>query len=276
MNGWSGWCKPLWLAALLSLSPAAVAQAPAMPTLLPLAALHTERVQYALVDGQAVYGYLSRPADTKGPQPGVILIHMWWGLNQQMRNVADQLARQGYTVLAVDLFNGQVTRDRSVAARLADIANARSAALLANLEQAVTYMNTHQQVSQLGVVGWSVGGQWALKIASDLPQAFDALVIFYAAPYTEPSQLVPLRMPMLAFFGGRDPFVPLSLVERFQWAAGLASSQLDIHLYPDAQPGFDDPTSTAYNAAEAQDAWAQMTAFLARDLKDRAPSSTGG
>jgi carboxymethylenebutenolidase len=276
MNGRSGWCESLWAAALLSLSLAVSAQPPAEPRLWPLAALHTERVQYALVDRKAVYGYLSRPADLKGPQPGVILIPMWWGLNQHMRDVADQLARQGYTVLVVDLFNGQVTRKRSVAARLADIAIARSAAVISNLEQAVTYMSTHQQVNQLGVVGWSIGGQWALKIASDLPQAFNALVIFYAAPYTEPSQLVPLRMPILAFFGGRDPFVPLPLVEKFQWAAGLASAQLDIHLYPGAQPGFDDPDSTAYNAAEARDAWQQMTAFLARNLKDQTQPGSGG
>ena len=276
MNGGSAWRNPWWAAALLSLSLAAAAQPPAAPTLLPLASLHTQRVQYALVDGHAVYGYLSQPVGAKGPQPGVILIPMWWGLNQHIRNAADQLARQGYTVLAVDPFNGQVTRDRSVAARLADIANSRSTALLANLEQAVTYMNTHQQVNELGVVGWSIGGQWALKIASDLPQAFDALVIFYAAPYTEPSQLVPLRMPILSFFGGRDPFVPLPLVEKFQWAAGLASAQLVIHLYPDAQAGFDDPDSTAYNAEEARDAWAQMTAFLARNLKNPAQSGTGG
>lgn len=267
-----------WIAGLLGISVAAAAQttAPVAPQVLPLTALHTERVQYALVDGQAVYGYLSQPAEAKGPQAGIILIHMWWGLNQHMRNVADQLAQRGYTVLAVDLFNGQVTRDRSVAARLADIANARSGAVLSNLEQAVTYMNTHQQVDRLGVIGWSIGGQYALKIASELPQAFNALVIFYATPYTEPSQLVPLRMPMLAFFGGRDPFVPPSVVEKFQWAAGLASAQLDIHIYPDAQPGFDDPASTAYNTAEAQDAWKQLTAFLADQLQPAPARAAGG
>jgi len=275
MNVWSVWCKALWAAALMSLSLVAAGQTPSAP-LLPLAALHTERVQYALVDGQAVYGYLSRPATAKGPQPGVILIHAWWGLDQHVRDVADQLAQQGYTVLAVDLFNGQVTRNRPVAARFADIANARSSASLANLEQAVTYMNTHQQVNQLGVVGWSIGGQWALRIASDLPEAFNALVIFYAIPYTEPAQLVPLRMPMLAFFDGHDPFVPPPVVEKFQWAAGLANVQLDIHIYPDAQPGFDDPASTAYNAIDAQDAWTQMTAFLARNLKNQAQPDAGG
>ena len=267
MNACSGWSKALWAVMLLGLSLAVAAQTPAEPALRSLAALHTERVQYALVDGKAVYGYLSRPADAKGPQSGVILIHMWWGLNLQMHLVADQLARQGYTVLAVDLFNGQVTRDRAVAARLADIAKAKSGDVLSNLEQAVTYMNNQQQVNQLGVIGWSIGGEWALKIASDLPQAFDALVIFYAAPYTEPSQLAPLRMPMLAFFGGHDPFVPLQVVQKFQWAAGLASAQLNIHIYPDAQPNFDDPSSTAYNPVDAEDAWQQMNVFLARNLK---------
>lgn len=242
------------------------AQTSHTPALLPLSAVHSERVQYALVDGHAVYGYLSRPSGQEMPQSGVILIHAWWGLDQHMRFVAEQLARHGYVVLAVDLFRGQVTRERSVAARLADIADADASGRLSNLEQAVNYMNTQQHVKQLGVVGWSLGGRWAFRIASDLPQAINALVVFYAPPYTEPSELAPLRMPILAFFGGRDPFVPPQIVAKFQWAAGLASAQADIHIYPEAQAGFDNPESTAYDAVDAEDAQHQLEAFLAAHL----------
>jgi len=224
-------------------------------------------VQYALIKGQLVHGYLSQPVQQQAGVPGIILIHMWWGLDQHMRDVADRLARQGYVVLAVDLFNGQTTRVRHEAANLVDIADANPAATLSNLEQAVSFMTAQQHVDHLGVIGWSIGGRWAFRIASDLPQAFDALAVFYAAPYTEPSQLAPLRMPMLAFFGGRDPFVPVEVVNKFQWAAGLASATLDIHIYPDARAAFDDPESTAYNPADALDAWRQLEAFLARNLK---------
>ncbi|MGB9429980.1 MAG: dienelactone hydrolase family protein [Gammaproteobacteria bacterium] len=257
----------------LSLETAAGAETYAGP---PAVAIHSEKVQYALVQGQSVYGYLSKPTQAQGAQPGVILIHMWWGLNQHMRDVADRLARQGYVVLAVDLYNGRSTRDPRVAAQLMDIASANTSALLSNLEQAVSYMSLQQHVNHLGVIGWSVGGHWAFQIASDLPQAFDALAVFYTAPYTEPSQLTTLRMPILAFFGERDPFVPQAVVDKFQWAAELASAQVTIHVYPDALPTFDDPDSTAYNSRDAQDAWQQLDAFLLLNLKGSKLTAASG
>jgi carboxymethylenebutenolidase len=223
-------------------------------------------VQYALINGKLIYGYLSQPARQQKDAPGLILIHMWWGLNEHMRNMADRLARQGYVVLAVDLFNGHTTRDPREAGHLADIADANSIASLSNLEQAVSYLTTQQHVGNLGVVGWSFGGGWAFKIASDLPQDFNALAVFYAPPYTEPAQFASLRMPILAFFGGLDPFVPPEVVAKFQWAASLASATVTIHIYPDASAAFDDPDSTAYNQRDADDAWRQLDAFLASNL----------
>lgn len=253
--------------ALLLVSGFLRAQAPETSSVLPTSGIHSERVQYAQVAGRAVYGYLSYPAAQAKARAGVILIHAWWGLDQRMQSVAEQLARQGYVVLAVDLFRGQTTRERPVAARLADVADADAGGRLSNLEQAVNYLNSVQHVRAVGVVGWSVGGRWAFRLTSDLPQAISALVTFYAPPYTEPSELAPLRMPILAFFGGRDPFVPAPVVAQFQWAAGLANTQADIHIYPDAQAGFDNPDSTAYNAVDATDAERQLTAFLALHLE---------
>lgn len=267
MNGGMRHIRTLAALAFLLASGFLQAQVPEATTVLPVSDLHSERVQYARVGGQAVQGYLSYP-DTEGKaRAGVILIHAWWGLDQRMQSAAEQLASQGYVVLAVDLFRGQVTRERPVAARLADIADADAGGRLSNLEQAVNYLTSVQHVSAIGVVGWSMGGRWAFRLASDLPQAINALVTFYAPPYTEPSELAPLRMPILAFFGGRDPFVPAQVVAKFQWAAGLANTRADIHVYPGAQPGFDNPDSTAYNALDAADAQRQLTAFLAAHLQ---------
>ncbi|MDE2346347.1 MAG: dienelactone hydrolase family protein [Gammaproteobacteria bacterium] len=258
---------PAMLAAALSVLtclPAAAAEAPAATV--PLEIQHNV-AQYALVQGKLVNGYLSQPVKKQNNPPGVILIPMWWGLNQHMRDVADQLARHGYVALVVDLFNGHSTRDRTEAAHLADVADSNPGATLSNLEQAVSYMTSKQHVGSLGVIGWSFGGGWAYRIASDLPQDLGALVVFYAPPSIEPSQLTSLRMPILAFFGGRDPFVPPELVSKFQWAAGLAGVALTIHIYPDANVAFDDPDSTSYNQKDAEDAWQQLYAFLASNLK---------
>ena len=69
------------------------------------------RLAYAEVDDELVYGYFSAPADVVEPLPALILIHEWWGLNDNIRAMADRLAGEGYMVLAVDMYGGQVASD---------------------------------------------------------------------------------------------------------------------------------------------------------------------
>src|SRR4051812_15289442 len=80
-------------------SPVAVAK-PAQP-------VTGAQVVYATVGGKQVKGYLVRPSAAKGPLPGIIVVHEWWGLNDNIRKTADRLAGEGYEALAVDLYDGQ-------------------------------------------------------------------------------------------------------------------------------------------------------------------------
>ena len=69
----------------------------------PSGEIETREVVYADLDGTEVSGYLARPAGTE-PRPGVLVIQEWWGLNDNIRSMADQLAGAGYIALAVDLY----------------------------------------------------------------------------------------------------------------------------------------------------------------------------
>ena len=68
----------------------------------------TEAIAYGELEGQNLRGYLSMPADTTGPLPGLIVIHEWWGLNDNIKKTAERLAAEGYVTLAVDLYDGKV------------------------------------------------------------------------------------------------------------------------------------------------------------------------
>ncbi len=77
-----------------------------------------ERLPYAEIDDELVYGHFAIPADMIDPLPAVILIHDWWGLNDQMKQAAEKLASEGYIVLGVDLFGGEIAAVPAVARNL--------------------------------------------------------------------------------------------------------------------------------------------------------------
>ena len=89
----------------------------------PAADVETSSVVYATVDGEEVTGYLARPKGVEGPLPGIIVIQEWWGLNDNIRSMADQLAGEGYQALAVDLYRGQTgsTPDEAMALRFLNL-----------------------------------------------------------------------------------------------------------------------------------------------------------
>ena len=226
-----------------------------------------EEVVYATVDGESVTGTLVRPAGVTGTLPAVIVIHEWWGLNDNVRDMAAKLAAEGYAALAVDLYQGESADTPDAAMGLMRGAADRSAALTDNLEQAYAYLKTVQQAPSVASLGWCFGGAWSLRAALAMPTELDAAVIYYGQPVTESDELAPLAMPILAHFGEADDSIPMSAVEQFDSALEAAGVDYDVFVYTDAAHAFANPSGQAYDPEAAETAWARTTAFLAANLK---------
>ncbi len=233
----------------------------------PAAPVSAGPVDYAVVGEQAVAGYLARPEGAEGPLPGVILIHEWWGLNDNIRAVARRLAGEGYAALAVDLYGGEAASDRETAARLARAAGERPADALANLRAATTYLEQRLGAPRIGVVGWCFGGGWSLRAALDQGPAIDAAVIYYGRLVTGREELAALEAPVLGLFGALDGGIPVSAVREFQHALEGLGKTASIHVYEDADHAFANPSGGRYNATAAEDAWAKTLAFFDRHLR---------
>ena len=231
---------------------------------LPATSVVTETVTYATVDGEAVEGYLARPEGAEGPLPGIVVIHEWWGLNDNIRSMADQLAGEGYQALAVDLYDGQVASDRDMAAQLMSGSMEKSDALTENLKQAFAYLEGDGQ--KIGTIGWCFGGGWSLGTALALPEDVDATVIFYGRLVTEESELQRLQMPILGFFGAEDQGITLNSVRAFEAALEKLGKDASIHVYEGADHAFANPSGTAYQEEPAKDSWAKAVAFFERHL----------
>lgn len=225
----------------------------APPTSGPVA---TKGEAIALAGGKA---YLSLPAG-EPPFPAIVVIHEWWGLNQNIEHWADRLASAGWAAIAVDLYGGAVTTtadDAMKAMKAVDPAQA-SATIKAALDFAASDPRIAAKVQ--AVIGWCFGGGWALKAALQRPE-LDGAIIYYGQLETDPAKLASIKARILGIFGTRDKGIPPEAVATFK--AGLEQAKVphEIHSY-DAEHAFANPSNPKYDETSSADAWGHVLAFL--------------
>ncbi|MGB9429572.1 MAG: dienelactone hydrolase family protein [Gammaproteobacteria bacterium] len=233
----------------------------------PVQPVHGADVVYATVNGKPVHGYLSEPVNGTGPLPGIIVIHEWWGLNDNIRSMADQLAGEGYAALAVDLYGGHAATTPQAAENLMKGVLAHTDAADSNLHQAYAYLHDTEHATRIGVIGWCFGGGWSLQTALMLPDKIDATVMYYGRPVDDVAALSKLKMPLIGFFGAEDKGFNPTVVHAFEAALKQAHVRAEIHIYPGAGHAFANPSGENYRPAAATDAWRHTLAFFARYLK---------
>lgn len=224
-------------------------------------------VVYATVGGKQVKGYLSRPAAAKGPLPGIIVIHEWWGLNDNIRRMADRLAGEGYETLAVDLYGGQSAKTPDDAKRYMMQVMGDKDSAKDNLKQAYAYLHDHEQATRMGVIGWCFGGGWSLQTGLLFPDKLNAVVMYYGQPVTDVKTLATLKMPLLGLFGEEDMGITVADVLNFQDALKQAGVNADIHEYPGAGHAFANPSGQNYKPDVAKDAWGRTIKFFKQNLQ---------
>lgn len=224
-------------------------------------------VVYATVGGKQVKGYLVRPSAAKGPLPGIIVVHEWWGLNDNIRRTADRLAGEGYEALAVDLYNGQSADNPDDATKYMKAVMADKDTAKDNLKQAYAYLHDHEHASKMGVIGWCFGGGWSLQTALLFPDKLDAAVMYYGQPVTDVPTLKTLKMPLIGFFGEKDMGITVADVTAFQEALKQAGVDAEIHEYPDAGHAFANPSGKNYQEAAAKDSWERTVKFFGAHLQ---------
>ena len=226
-----------------------------------------ERLAYAEVGNELVYGHFAFPSDMIEPLPAIIMIHEWWGLNDNIRAMADRLAGEGYIVLAVDLFGGD-TADSPEAARLLMLRAVENPdKVTSNIEQAYAFVNETAGAPSIASMGWCFGGGWSLNTAMLFPEDLDAAVIYYGQVIDDEERLRPIQAPILGFFGDQDSGIKVHSVNRFEDALERLRKDHQIHIYAGAGHAFANPTGNNYNAEYADDAWQKTLEFFALHLQ---------
>ncbi|MFL6321214.1 MAG: dienelactone hydrolase family protein [Nitrososphaeraceae archaeon] len=212
-------------------------------------------------------GYLAYPSATTGKKlPSVIMIHENRGLNDYIKSMANTLAREGYVVLAVDLFKGQVAQTSQQAQQLAGSARSNSASTISNLQAAVNYVSSLPFVdsSKIASIGWCFGGGQSLQLALHSEQhPLVATILYYGTPLvTDKQELSKIKWPVLGIFGDKDQAIPLSNIQQFKTALDASGITNEIHIYKGLGHAFANPSGANYAPNETVDAWQKTLAFL--------------
>ncbi|TSC84695.1 MAG: carboxymethylenebutenolidase [Parcubacteria group bacterium Gr01-1014_13] len=227
---------------------------------------------YAVVTSDVNYfeqakGFLARP-EKAGEYPGIVMIHENRGLNDNIRNMAKQLAREGYMVLAVDLLGKSVETQEEARALTANFSQEVGTK---NMKAAVKYLKD-QGVTKIASIGWCFGGGQSLLLALS-GEKMDATIIYYGRLATTTEKLKAIKWPVLGIFGDKDTSISMESVNQFDAALDKLGTPNEIHIYPGVGHAFANPSGMNYAADETKDAWKKTVDFLNKNLKGDSQTS---
>jgi carboxymethylenebutenolidase len=214
---------------------------------------------------ETVQGMLYTPQG-KGPFPGILVIHEWWGLNDWVKEQASKLSDLGYVALAIDLYRGKVATTPEEAHELMrGVPEDRASR---DLHAAFEFLKSQSNVNKdrIASIGWCMGGGYSLDVALQEP-TLRADVINYGHLATDPESLKKINAAILGIFGGLDRGIPVDDVKKFEQSLKQLGKKVEIVIYPDAGHAFENPNNKdGYRPNDAADAWKKTVKFLADTL----------
>ena len=237
------------------------------------AKVKTEEVSYT-IDGVTYTGYLAYDSD-EGKKPGILVVHEWWGHNPYARKRAEQLAEEGYTAFALDMYGGGKLADHPKDATtfmnevMQDIAIAEK-----RFDKAYDILkdSKYTQKDNISALGYCFGGAVVLHMAR-AGKDLDSVVSYHgslgSAMGDKPSNI---KAKVRVFTGQKDPMIPAEQVADFTTEMFNAGADFAVQVYPGVQHSFTNPGASkvgekfklplAYNAYADKDSWQQTMDFF--------------
>lgn len=244
-----------------------------------MTSLHAEDIGYQAA-GTSLKGYLAYDEQAKGPRPGILVVHEWWGQNEFPRRRARMLAEMGYTALALDMFGeGRTADNPDDAAKLATGVMQNWEDSKARFLAALDLLKNHSTVDakQVAAIGFCFGGGVALQMAREGAD-LDAVVSFHGSLGTErPAQSGEVKAKLLVLHGGADPFVDDGQLIAFKNEMEQAGADYRIVVYGGAKHAFTNPDATgngekfglplAYDETADRKSWEEMEELFQKLFK---------
>lgn len=215
-------------------------------------------------NGRTATGYLAMPTSDTGR--GLILVQEWWGLVGHITDVADRFAKEGFVVLAPDLYHGETATSPDEAGKLMMALNIAEAAK--DMGGAAACLAAMPEVSpkKVASVGFCMGGQLALFAACQVPERIGAAVDFYGIHPAVKLDVSRLSGPVLVHFATRDKSTPPDAANALVTRIRDAGKEVEAYFYEADHAFFNDQRPTVFDPDAAKLAWERTLAFLKKAL----------
>ena len=208
-------------------------------------------------NGKAANAYRAVP---ENGGPGVLVLHAWWGLKPYFKQVCDQLAEQGFTALAPDLYQGRIAKTVDEARALL---GQRDLELMDDtVKAAIDYLTFLNSGKAIGVVGFSMGASQALDMAANGPDV-TAVVLFYGSGGVDFKQV---KAKVLGHYAEVDEWEPLEEIKAMENDMKSAGIDTRFYFYPKVGHWFVEADVPEYDPEAATLAWERTFAFLKKNL----------
>ena len=212
-------------------------------------------------NGQHVEGYLSEPEGT--PRAGVVVIQEWWGLNDDIKGIADRFAAEGYLAFAPDLYDGVVSSEPDEALKLAMALERDIASQI--VDAALNWLKTEHGVAKTGCIGFCMGGGLTLAAAMRPTSNVDAVHVFYGGGMPSVEELSTITAPVMGSYGATDESIPAADVDMLRSTLEGRGLATDVKLYDGAGHSFFN-AGEAHHADAAADAWERTLQWFGAHL----------
>lgn len=214
------------------------------------------------IGGKEVRAFEVKSGSTVGKV--ILMFHEWWGLNEYIQREAEKLhIETGYTVLAIDLYEGKSTMNPDEAGKLmqaVDQARARSI-----IQAGIEYAGKQGKIQ---TIGWCMGGGWSLQAAILAGTNLKGCIMYYGMPETDSEKLQKLNGPVLGLFAKKDAWITPEVVQKFEKQMKDLGKTITVESY-DADHAFANPSNPKYNKEASAEAHKLVLEFLNKNFETK-------
>jgi carboxymethylenebutenolidase len=223
----------------------------------------TTTVRFGAKDGSEVAGELAEPSGS-AKAPSVVLIQEYWGINAHVKSLVDRLAKEGFLVVAPDLYHGKIAKDAAEAGKL--MTELDTLVAVKEIAAAAAYLKEHPRGNgKVGVIGFCLGGALAFASACHVP-GLAAVVPFYGVPPADKVDYGKVTAPILAHFAKNDAWASVDKAEAIKKQVEAAGATMQLEVYDAGHAFVNDTRPEAYDEKSAKLAWQRTVDFLKKKL----------
>lgn len=213
--------------------------------------------------GLEIPGYLAEPEDEEA-KAGLIVIQEWWGLTDDIKEIADRYSIEGYLAFAPDLYHGRATTEPDEARKLM-MAMERDVASQ-EIDTAIGWIKAEQALGKVGCVGYCLGGGLTLATAIRPTSNVDAVHVYYGGGMPSAEQIANIKVPVLGSYGSEDAGIPIEQVDMLRTTLDEHGITNDITVYNGAEHSFFNDTRPSYHENAAMDSWMKSVEWFEQYL----------